>query len=264
MGNYKFDKFYYSEDGSNEHYLSEIENLSDNDYQNNYKDKMYCPWCKGPQLSLVKKEGISFLRAYPKQVHILVDDEICPYEYNTASHKMVKDYIKELRSKKKIKSVLEATMRRLFRQSFPRNTTPKDKDEKSTNPLLIEKTDTNKTSTKHIIPHYSFRSWGKNMPQDQLLIVYGKVYIELKETQATDKAGNKVHQTYIHFKDIHSKRLITSCKKPDELDISAGYYYAVVLGKCYSNTYKEQTYYNLRVNYPAAESILIREMEGLL
>lgn len=37
MGDYKFDTFYYSVDASNEHYLSEIENLSDTEYEQLYK-----------------------------------------------------------------------------------------------------------------------------------------------------------------------------------------------------------------------------------
>ena len=62
MSNYKFDKFYYSEDQSSDHYLSEVEHLSDDDYNDSYKDKMYCPKCKGPQLSRVNLYGSIFLR----------------------------------------------------------------------------------------------------------------------------------------------------------------------------------------------------------
>ena len=43
--------------------------------------------------------------------------------------------------------------------------------------------------TLSIIPHYSFKSWGKNIPQDQLLIVYGKVYIELLENKKENENG---------------------------------------------------------------------------
>lgn len=55
MSDYKFDTFYYIVDNSNEHYLSEIENLPDEEYARSYKGKMYCPSCRGPQLTLVKK-----------------------------------------------------------------------------------------------------------------------------------------------------------------------------------------------------------------
>ena len=261
MGNYKFDKFYYSEDQSNEHYLSEIENLSDKEYNNTYKDKMYCPWCKGPQLSRVVKDGSVFLRTYRGQTHKIIDEKICPYEYDAATTRTVENYVNELRSKKKIKSLLESIMRMMFRKSYPKNTTPGNTNNDDDNPLLIKRFKNEKTTTRNIIPHYNFKNWGKNIPQDQLLIVYGKVYIVLKDNKYNDTDGTTKTQTYIHFKDITSKKLITSCKKPDELDISTGYYYVVVLGKCHSNTYNEQTYYNLHVNYPFSESILLEELE---
>ncbi len=117
MSDYKFDTFYYTEDQSNEHFLSEIENLPDEDYIASYKGKMYCPWCKGPKLTLVhSNKGNSFLRIYQKQKHIVIEDELCPYDSYTASDMLVKTYIQELKEKKKIKSLLESTMRK-FRRS---------------------------------------------------------------------------------------------------------------------------------------------------
>ena len=74
MGDYKFDQFYYTEDESSEHYLSEIEGLSENEYIRLYKGRMKCPECKGPQLSLVKKEGNVFLRTYPNHPMYLLPE----------------------------------------------------------------------------------------------------------------------------------------------------------------------------------------------
>lgn len=259
MGDYKFDTFYYSEDKSNEHYLSEIENLSEDDYKKNYKGKMYCPYCNKPQLTLVRKEGSSFLRTYPNQIHAIINEERCPYESDTASNKVVEDYIQELREKKKIKSLLESIMRLLFKQSTEKKINSASSGNKSNNPLLIEKKENNKTIKKNIIPHYSFKSWGKNIPQDRLLVVYGKVYIDLKVIQNTDEEGNVTECTYIHFKDIKNKKLITSCRKPKGMDIREGYYYAVVLGSCYAKPMANgYVYHNLRVNFPDSESIILR------
>lgn len=139
MGDYKFDSFYYTKDESSEHYLSEIEDLSDVDFINLYKGKMLCPECKGPQLSLVKKEGVAFLRTYPNQPHVLIDGKNCTYECDTASKKVMEEYVKELRTKKKIKSLLEATMRKLFKQDTEPSVEPKTSERKSGNPLLIER-----------------------------------------------------------------------------------------------------------------------------
>lgn len=257
MGDYKFDTFFYTIDKSNEHFLSEIENLSDTDFIRLYKGKMRCPECKGPQLSLVKKEGTAFLRTYPSQPHMLVDGMKCIYECDTASKKVVEEYVKKLRIKKKIKSILEATMRKLFKQDMEPDVISKTSEIKSSNPLLIERIQSNGVVKRNIIPHYSFKSWGENIPQEQLLIVYGKVYIDLMEINKTDENGEEIKQTYIHFKDMDTKNVITSCMKPRNLEIEKGNYYAVILGKCRKNESKGHTYYNMWINFPVDESILL-------
>lgn len=258
MGDYKFDTFYYTEDQSSEHYLFEIEDLSDEEYNASFKGKMYCPWCKGPQLGLVKsKNGNSFLRTYQKQKHIVVDEELCPYEFDTASNKLVKKYIQELKEKKSIKSLLESIMRRLFNLDIPKQTVEKNTGNLVPNPLLIEDTEDSKTRVRKIIPHYSFRTWkknGKNIPPEQLLVVYGKVFITL--CYYPKNKGET--QTYIHFRDVSSHELITSCIKPQKLEISEGYYYAVLLGECRPNESKDHIFYNLWINNPINDSILLK------
>lgn len=255
MGDYKFDTFYYTEDQSNEHYLSEIENLSDEEYNTSYKGKMYCPWCKGPQLGLVNsKTGNLFLRTYRNQKHMVVNDELCPYEFDTASNKQVKAYIRELKEKKRIKSLLESTMRKLFNSDVSKKINEKHTNNHTPNPLLFEAQTHNNTTVRKIIPHYSFKSWGKNIPSEQLLIVYGKVFITLKDIQYK----NEELQTFIHFKDIYSRKLITACKKPHSLQVSEGYYYAVLLGECRSKKSNGYTYYNIWLNSPIDESILLK------
>lgn len=258
MGEYKFDRFFYSEDNSNEHYLSEIEKLSDEEYVRLYKGKMYCPLCKSPQLSLVKKEGTSFLRTFPNQHHVIIENKICPYNYDTASKKAVEEYIHELREKKKIKSMLEATLRCLYKKDTPKKIILKDAKEQKKNPLIIEKIQNNKSIKRSVIPHYSFKSWGKNIPQDQLLIVYGKVYVELKDTEYKDSEGNACSQTYIQFRDIRTHKFITSCVKPQTMQISPGNHYAAILGRCSVKESKGHTFYNLWVNFPVEESILLK------
>lgn len=266
MSDYKFDTFYYSKDKSNEHYLAEIEALDDNVYVETYKGKIYCPYCKTPQLSLVKKNGISFLRTYPNQMHSTVNGKMCPYTFDTASNSTMKRYIEELRARNRIQSMLEAVMRKLLMPKVPKDVFPQE-DKEFEEPLLISRTQPNKTVTKNIIPHYSFKSWGKNIPQDRLLIVYGKVYIELQEVEIKKKISDtkidageeKIRKTYIRFKDMNTKRVITSCRKPDQLTLSNGYYYAVVLGTCHQNVTEEgATYYNLRINFSHPQSIMVK------
>lgn len=259
MNDYKFDRFYYIVDKSNEHYISEIENLEDSEYTKTYKGKMYCPCCKKPQITLVKKNGSSFLRTYPNQLHGIVDGKICPYTFDTASDYTVRKYVQELKDTNKIKSMLEAAMRKLLMPTPPKTSPPDQNGEEQSDPLLIKKVKRDKTVTKNIIPHYSFKSWGKNIPQDRLLLIYGKVYIELKEVEISRDISNKsrITKKYIHFMDMHTKKLITACQKPNLLNITNGYYSAVILGTCYSKVKQGRIYYNLRVNYPDLHSIFL-------
>lgn len=265
MNDYKFDRFYYSVDDSNEHYLSEIENLPDEEYEQLYKGKMYCPRCKGPQLTLVKRVDSSHLRTYPKQYHEIVDGQMCPYSFETASKTIMEEYVQELRDEKKIKSALEAIMRRLFEPPTPNTIMPKISGGETKDALLIEKEQKDKTTKRRIIPHYSFKSWGKNIPQDQLLIVYGKVYIENKDVEYKDDDGNTCTQAYLYFKDIRTRKFITSCMKPQKLSVDSGNYYAAILGRCHTKEVKGHTYYNLWVNSPVEQSILLKEFspEGM-
>lgn len=255
MGDYKFDRFYYSEDESDEHYLSEIEGLSDEELVK-YKGKMYCPLCKGPQLSLVKRAKGSFLRTYPNQPHLEVEGEMCMYECDMASKTVMEKHIAELREKDKIKSILEAALRRLFKQDLVDITVPKESGEYSGNPLLVERTESDKNVKKNIIPHYSFKSWGKNIPQDHLLVVYGKVYVDLKENPPKKEGEEK--KIYIHFKDMKTKKLITSCQKPKTMQITEGNYYVAVLGMCRQKEKDGRVYYNLWVNSPTWQSIVFK------
>lgn len=257
MGDYKFDRFYYIEDKSNEHYLSEIEGLSDAELAK-YKGKMYCPLCKGPQLSFVNASSGSYLRTYPNQLHLEVEGKMCLYEFDTSSKTVMEKYIAELRGKDKIKSVLEAALRRLFKQDLVEIIVPKGTVKHSDNPLLIERIESDKTVKKNIIPHYSFKSWGKNIPEDHLLIVYGKVYVDLKEVSSMNEGEEKASRTYIHFKDMKTKKLITSCLKPKTMEITAGNYCVAVLGKRYSNEKDGYVYNNLWINWPIEQSIILK------
>ncbi len=161
MSDYKFDTFYYTVDKTNEHSLSEIENLSDADFICLYKGKIKCPECMKPLLSLVKKEGAAYLRTYPNQPHGFVNENRCTYGFDTASKKLMEKYVEELRKKKKIKSLLEGIMRKLFKQDMESSSMSKINERRLNNPLLIERIQSGGTIKRNIIPHYSFKSWGK-------------------------------------------------------------------------------------------------------
>jgi len=259
MRDYKFDMFYFDDDKSNEHHLSEIENLTDADYNATYRDKMRCPWCKSPQIGRVQSDGKTYLKTYPKQPHISIGGQMCPYECTTAPKDVVIKYINDLKNKKQIRSMLESVMRQLLPHTKTLTTTPAGSS-MFKEPLLIERKKSGKTIDKNVIPHYNFKTWGKNIPENRLLIVYGKVHIELIEHTIQEEGEDDIVQTYLHFKDIKTNKLITSCFKPTSLKIENGDYRAVLLGECRPNKRNGFTYYNLWVYQPMTESMLFESI----
>lgn len=252
MDEFKYDKFYYSEDKSDEHYLSEITNLSQTEYDEKYRDKMYCPLCKTPQIGLVHRNGKIFLRKYQTQPHGNIEGEACDYSYESAPKKIVEKYVTDLRNKKKTKSLLESIMRRLFNKKSNRGSNGQIIEQASDNPFLIKSVKSESTHT-YLFPRCNFNSWGEHIPENQFLIIYGKVYVELYPT--------KDENTYIHFKNIKSKKFITSCRKPNNLNLSEGNYCAVILGKCVLNKGKNRTYPNIVIDYSIEDSMLFEKIE---
>ncbi len=151
-------------------------------------------------------------------------------------------------------------MRKLFQLDLATDVTHKIGGNEFPNPLIINNIYKNGAVKKNIIPHYNFKSWGKNIPQERLLVVYGRVYIELIDVAKKNENGDMNQQTYIHFKDLHTGKLITSCIKPHGLRISDGKYCAVILGKCREYQSKGNTYYNLWVNFPIQDSVLFKSL----
>ena len=80
--------------------------------------------------------------------------------------------------------------------------------------------------------------------------------MDLKENPPKNEGEEK--KTYIHFKDMKTKKLITSCLKPKMLEIAAGNYYVAVLGVCRQKEKDGRVYYNLWVNSPTWQSIVLK------
>lgn len=239
----KFDSFYYSEDRQ-VHFLPEILSVSDDELNKKYKGKMYCPLCKMVQLSLSHGVKTTFLRTYPKQNHGFVSGSLCLYSYKEASSRTVNIYIDELRDKKKIKSLLNSTLRYLLNDKM-KLVAINNQENVTFNPLIIEPAKKIKNKERTVIPHYSFKSWGVSVPDDRLVIIYGEVKIVVKESETGDYA-------YLHFKTIDSDKFITSCLKPKDVEITDGLYYVALLGKRHEN----KGFQNVVLNKPESESII--------
>ncbi len=250
MGALKYDKFYYVDDKSSKHLVNEIFVLKDEEYYEKYKDRIYCPSCEKVKLALTHRNDYKYLKGYPKHLH----DLECPYNFDIAENKVIEKYVNKLRNKGKIKSLLDSVVRLLLFPKLPRHNDVDKNDFKE--PLFINTTKNKKTVTKKRIPHYSFKSWGANIPQNQLFVFYGKVHI----SQFVNK-----NIEYLHIKDIKTSNIITSCIKPNNIIICDGDYNLVALGKCIPHKKEKDNdtkiYYNLQLNEPIESAISLVEIK---
>lgn len=253
----KFDTFYYSEDNSSEHSVSEVQNLSRESFDQLYKGKAFCPLCKKVEVTLVRGKT-PHLRGLPKQQHGIVDGKLCIYMHDSATSKMTEEYISKLNDEGKIKRKLESVMYYLFSRTMPKDKNTvitKLRDGEDAEPLIIQK---EKIGTKYVIPHYTFNSWGEAIPQDQLLIVYGKASVQIKNAVCKKPDGTEREFQTLQFRNIKTKRFITSCAMPVGLSISEGDYYVVALGMCKVNTTADRSFYNLKLNSLYQDSIIFK------
>lgn len=109
----KFDRFYYSVDGTADHYLVDLLELSDKEIESLYRGKMFCPECQQVQLDLVRNKSC-YLRSRKEQKHIMPDGKACIYSYEPASKTTVNRYIKNLNDQGRVKILLESVMRNLL------------------------------------------------------------------------------------------------------------------------------------------------------
>ena len=65
----------------------DYDNSISKEYAETYKNHLFCPFCKGPQLSLVRssKTGKYFLKTYSKQVH----KQDCSYKFKSVKSELV-------------------------------------------------------------------------------------------------------------------------------------------------------------------------------
>lgn len=244
MKEYKFYNFYYAKDKSNEHYLDEIVDLPYDKYAKLYKGQMYCPICKTPQLMRsTSAKGEQYLKTYPKQTHLIDETVICPYFFKSVknSHGLEFNYTPPKNAKNLLDSIIRNHLNYASSEheassnssSFPKKTFSNTVDEEK------------KKRTKRMPSKYNINKWGENIPQNQLLIVHGRVYITLH----TSKKNNN-NQIFIHFNNISTHKLITSCTKPNGIEITEGYYYFAAMGQCVMHVEPDRTYYNLRLLTP--------------
>lgn len=245
---FKFDRFYYSVDGTTDHYLKDLRKLSDDVLKKDYSGKMYCPECKRVQLSFVHR-GEGHLQSFPNQEHKLDDGKECMYAYEEAPQNVINTYVQKLQNSQKVRSLLESALRKLDNQHIAKAAVSKDSGSDDENMLIISEKKANDTK-KYVFPHISFKNWGPDVPTKHLVILYGTVNVK-------NYTPNNSENKFLHFYDEqNSKKLIASCYRPKDISISDGKYKVVMLGTCSPVEGKGKTFYNIKLNYPQSKALL--------
>lgn len=261
MSNYKFDQFYYSSDDKI-HLLEDIVDVSDDEYVAKYADKMYCPSCHAPQLSRVRRNNRIHLRAYPNQHHIEVDGEMCMYSHDTAPQRVVTNHIQNLHYTQQLYASLDAVICMMLRQQRHHDQQDGGHLHVEANPLVIHR-QRQGVRVAEVLPHYSLLNWGVNIPQDQLLIAYARrVYIYVHIHEAHNDAEDNAESVIVYlrfYKDESMQNLLSSMRKPDNIDIESGYYQFAAAGYCIQNG----LYYNFKP-FNRLDSIVINRVEQTL
>lgn len=251
----KYDKFYYTKDDSDEHSLNELTDVTEEIFNRDYKEKIKCPGCHGPQLTLVHRLGIVHLRTYKNQKHRIIDGKPCIYSVDEATNKEISEYIKSLQNAGKIQSLLESVIRSMENRK-PQKEKEQGKEDEEELQVFIPHPEKKYKKQKRV-PRYSFRSIGPNIPEDLLCVFYGKVRVSVKNHTYEDGERKETY-SYLHIRDVKSNKLLTTCPKPPRTNISEGVYLLSILGKCVCNSKNGKTYYNIRVNSPMDSSIVFK------
>lgn len=227
----KYNEFYLISD-NNQHLLYDLTKITDEDYIINYDGNIYCPLCKKAQLIKVKGKNKIYLRTAPRQEHGLVDNEICYYAFDSKTTIETERYIRDLSATNGLGRKLESILFKLEKEKTKNNelNSFENKPEiKKSNASYVIRT------KRTITPMYSFLNWGINTPLEHLIIAYGVVYVNLRESK---------ERTYVVlYADETKTRLLTSFLKPYYKNIENGYYYIVAVGTCV----KHDKYYNFKL-----------------
>lgn len=207
---FKFEGFYYDYDHQF-HYLSEIQNISNFEYETKYRNHIFCPECYKAKLLIYHIDDKIFLKSYPLSVHGEVDGHECYHSQDEAPQYVVKEYLANLKKNNKLQSKLDSLIRIIERREvksfFGNNSLKEDAF------TVKYKSKKSGVSKKAAIPRYSINQW-YYLPEDTLFGVYGKVHIEVAYNQ--DKNNPNKKYTNWLLKNINTGKFITS--------INASYY----------------------------------------
>lgn len=186
-----FEEFYYSHKAQilDIDLVEDYAESHDGDFEP-YRGNMFCPECMKAELTFYRKT--SKRRAYLKRIPSTAHVEGCSYNYDYASHKMVKKYIESL-TPAEVQDKLNAIMNLLFRKKAKQtgdNNINEVKEPKKVNPMLIvdsvKDTDVLKALRRKKLNVYIDESDG-----EELCVFYGDVKLKVIEKIKLDENHEK-------------------------------------------------------------------------
>lgn len=252
---HKFDTFYFIDDDCI-HPLSDISSIDNDVYIKKYKEKIYCPECKKVQLSLTHKANSVYLRSYPNQEHENDSDFQCSYFFESANTKEVKEYVTNLKDID-VQSKLKSTMRWLSSKGLiTKKSQPSDSKNIDIDDTLIVLPNKVRKMNRKIIPRYSFCSVRDNVPLEQIVLLYGLVYIskhQRKRIKDSKEKNYPLQTTFFSYNISRQKdtKVLCSFTSNDPLIENDGFYNVVAIGTVVrkpNSQHEKSFFYNLKVN----------------
>lgn len=159
---------------------------------------MFCPECKKAELSFVHKNSKrrAHLRRYKSSSH----EDNCSYNYDYASHKVVKEYVDSL-SSEEIQDRLNSIMNMLCGNKNHKKLASKDindslKDVQS--PMLIKEKTINKNILR-ALRRKKLNSWIDESDGEDFCVFYGKVKLKIEEIEKLVDSTNSYKYYLLHI-----------------------------------------------------------------
>ncbi len=242
----KFTEFYYSVDEET-HPASDATDIPEFEYKDRYRGKIFCPGCHSVPLLLCHRSKATFLKAFPKREHNLVDGEPCSFVSKTKPSVIDALIEQNIKDYKRIDSILSSALRALDKSDVAE---PKSKVSGESKTELESKCEgKHEHKQQSRAPRCSWSSWNKDLPP-YYHVVYGKVKVRIVNTTKSvkDNDGNPVEisHRFIQVYLIKPYKLVGSIKANDiALDMKDGVYNLAVYAKPW--IYKD--YVNCELKY---------------
>jgi hypothetical protein len=248
----KFKEFYFTGD-QRLHNLDELEK----EYEqksgdiSSYRGRIFCPECRIAELAFTHKTSKkrAFLSTLPSSGH-MAD---CSLKYESVSRKEIKDYVSNL-GEEEMQDRLEAMLNRMLPREREENQIPAN--DEGDNPFTILVGREGQPNTRKYIPRKSLKSWFDKDEENNVLLFYGSVHLEVKEFKT--KLGETQYRLIVKTKQDGEWKIKTTIyrgKNKDKIDQHQNYDLAIIGQIEFYNNHPQ-------IKTVSSSSIMFRRSQG--